>query len=60
MKLIKREKEICKELDITPKTLRAWIRAGTFPAPLPIGRGRKRMWSAHQVERVLRGEKVEA
>ena len=43
----------------TRKTIRAWIKAGIFPAPLALGRstrGRgKRWWSAAAVERVLAG-----
>jgi predicted DNA-binding transcriptional regulator AlpA len=38
----------------TRKTIRAWVRGGLFPAPLPLGRGKHR-WSARQVERVLDG-----
>jgi predicted DNA-binding transcriptional regulator AlpA len=36
------------------KSILAWVRAGQFPKPLPLGR-RKRWWNAGEVEQALAG-----
>ena len=41
--------EVTKRLGVSLSTLRNWIRAGEFPAPLRLGRSRR--WRASDVDR---------
>jgi predicted DNA-binding transcriptional regulator AlpA len=47
-------KDVCELFGISSLTLRQWLRAGRFPAPLKIGR-RQRYWAAADVERAQAG-----
>jgi hypothetical protein len=40
---------------VSTNAIRAWMRAGKFPRPLPVSRG-KYLWSREAVERVLEGD----
>jgi excisionase family DNA binding protein len=47
--------EVAARMGVTPKTLMSWVKAGKFPAPLPVGI-RKYLWPAEQIEELLRGK----
>jgi predicted DNA-binding transcriptional regulator AlpA len=50
--------EVAALCRVCTKTLMAWVKAGTFPPPLPTPlptRGRKRLWPASLVRRWLEG-----
>jgi predicted DNA-binding transcriptional regulator AlpA len=41
---------------VNQKTIRGWIKAGTFPAPLAVG-GRIFLWPREVIDRVLAGHR---
>jgi predicted site-specific integrase-resolvase len=50
-----RAHEVCGLFGVCHETLRNWVKAGRFPAPVPVtgGQGRKRYWRAEDVRKVL-------
>ncbi|WP_339742617.1 helix-turn-helix domain-containing protein [uncultured Rubinisphaera sp.] len=51
--------EVAKALCVTTETLRAWVKAGVFPAPISLGPRAKR-WNESDVENYLNARRIEA
>jgi predicted DNA-binding transcriptional regulator AlpA len=47
-------RQVAALFNVTPPTVRAWVRAGRFPPPLGVS-PHKLLWSAAAVERALLG-----
>ena len=46
-------REVAAMFDVTPQTIRLWVKRRKFPPPLPMS-PRKLLWSPGAVEKVLR------
>jgi predicted DNA-binding transcriptional regulator AlpA len=48
-------REVAERFGVAPQTIRTWVRAKKFPAPIAVGK-RKWLFSTLEIEKVLLGQ----